>query len=124
MLILTLRAYMELIRFSRYVGRNDFATLYAAVHRTHTRAINGSPNMRAQVCRAIDIACAWYWRRPSCLQRSAATTCLLRYYGAPAQLVIAAQRVPFKAHAWAEIDGEVVNDSQDVQALYAVLDRF
>jgi Transglutaminase-like superfamily len=38
--------------------------------------------------------------------------------------VIAAQHAPFKAHAWVEVEGKVVNDSQEVQALYAVLDRF
>ena len=123
-MFLTLRAYMELVRFGRYVRRNDFAGLYAGVHQSHTKKTTHSPNMSERVSRAVDIASAWYWRRPSCLQRAAATTCLLRHYGTPAQLVIAAQHAPFEAHAWVEVDGKVVNDSREVQSLYAVLDKF
>ena len=124
MLIITFRAYVELIRFSRYIRRSDFAALYTAVSDNPIRKSNRFPNLCPQVCRAVDIACTWYWRRTSCLQRSAATTCLLRHYGAPAQLVVATQHTPFKAHAWVEIHGEVVNDSPNVQGRYDVLDKF
>ena len=58
-----------------------------------------------------------------CLQRSAATAYLLKQFGASAQLVIGAQQMPFKAHAWVEIDGRVVNDKSYVREMYAVLDR-
>jgi triphosphoribosyl-dephospho-CoA synthetase len=114
---------MQLIRFGRFVSRGDFAGLYAAVGRSQTNTLSSSSQTREVVSRAIDIACAWYWRRLSCLEHSAATTCLLRRYGTPAELVIATQHRPFKAHAWVEVDGQVVNDSRDVRALYAVLDK-
>jgi hypothetical protein len=58
-----------------------------------------------------------------CLQRSAATTCLLRSHGVRALLVIGAQRIPFRAHAWVEVDGQVVNDKPYMHEIYAVLDR-
>ena len=58
-----------------------------------------------------------------CQQRSAATACLLRKCGVPAQLVIGAQQMPFKAHAWVEVDGRVVNDKPYTPEMYGVLDR-
>jgi len=52
-----------------------------------------------------------------------ALACLLKRYGVPAQMIIGAQQVPFKAHAWVEVDGRVVNDKAYMRELYAVLDR-
>ncbi len=64
-----------------------------------------------------------YWKQALCLQRSAATACLLKRYGVPAQMVIGARQIPFKAHAWVEVDGRVVNDKLYMPEIYAVLDR-
>lgn len=123
-LVLVIRAYMELVRYGSYIRRNDFTGLRTAVHQSRTNRICRAPDMQEKIFYAINVACTWHWRRVSCLQRSAATTSLLRRYGAPAQLVIATQHTPFKAHAWVEIDGQVVSDGREVQALYPVLDRF
>jgi hypothetical protein len=38
-------------------------------------------------------------------------------------MVIGAQQLPFKAHAWVEVDGHVVNDKPYVPEMYAVLER-
>ena len=71
----------------------------------------------------MDMAGIWYWKEALCLQRSAALTCLLKRYGVTAQMVIGAQQMPFKAHAWVEVDGRVVNDKSYTPGRYAVLDR-
>jgi hypothetical protein len=76
-----------------------------------------------QICSAVDMACIWYWKKVLCLQRSAATACLLKRYGVPAQMTIGAQQIPFKAHAWVEVDGRVVNDKPYIREMYAVLDK-
>lgn len=75
------------------------------------------------VCDAVNLACSWYPKRARCLQRSAVTTCLLRSYGVPAQMVLGAQKVPFKAHAWVEVDGRAINERRDVQKIYGVWER-
>ena len=62
-------------------------------------------------------------RHALCLQRSAATSCLLKSHGIFAQMVIGAQQLPFKAHASVEVDGRVVNDKPYVPEMYAILDR-
>jgi hypothetical protein len=41
----------------------------------------------------------------------------------PAELVIGAQHMPFRAHAWVEVQGRVVNDKSYTNEMYAVLDR-
>ena len=82
-----------------------------------------APGAVERICSAVDMACIWYWKEALCLQRSAATACLLKQYGVLAQMVIGAQQMPFKAHAWVEVDGRVVNDKPYTPEMYAVLDR-
>ena len=123
MLFLILKAYLKLIHFDLYLARGNFAALYDKVRKYPVR--NGTPASDAveHICSAIDIACIWYWKEALCLQRSAATACLLKEYGVPAQMVIGAQQMPFKAHAWVEVGGRVVNDKPYMPEMYAVLDR-
>ena len=123
MSVLVLKAYWHLIRFDLYLARGDFAVLYEKV-RTHPLYPRGKqrPSIE-QVCRAVDIACVWYWKKALCLQRSAATACLLKNQGVSALLVIGAAQIPFRCHAWVEVSGVVVNDKPYMPEIYAVLDR-
>lgn len=123
MLFLTLQAYLKLIQFDVYLARKNFAALYNRVRRHPLAKQTPPPNAPEQICSAMDMACIWYWKEALCLQRSAALTCLLKRHGVPAQMVIGAQQMPFKAHAWVEVDGCVVNDKSYVPELYGVLDR-
>lgn len=122
-LVLILEAYLSLIRFDLYLARENFESLYNKVRNYPVRTKPGSPTAVERICLALDMACIWYWKEVLCLQRSAATTCLLRKYGISAHLVIGAQQMPFKAHAWVEVDGRVVNDKRYVHELYARLDQ-
>ena len=76
-----------------------------------------------RICTAVDRAAVFYIKKAWCLQRSATAVCLLRTFGAPAELVIGVQKIPFYAHAWAEIGGTVVNDHPIVQRRYTVIER-
>ena len=120
---LLLRAYLHLIEFDWVLARGDFKRLYRTV--SSFPLASGKPGCgdTERVCAAIDTACVWYGKEVLCLQRSAATTCLLRRCGIPAQMVLGAQQIPFKAHAWVEVAGKVVNDRSYVAQMYAVLDR-
>jgi hypothetical protein len=75
------------------------------------------------LCRAVDFACVFYFKRALCLQRSAATSALLRRHGWPAKMVIGAQLVPFQSHAWVEIEGSVVNDKPYIREIFQPLER-
>jgi len=81
------------------------------------------PETISRICSAVDRAATYYLKHALCLQRSAVTTCLLRMYGVPAQMVIACRIMPYHGHAWVEVEGVVVNDRQKVQSFYSVLKR-
>ena len=73
------------------------------------------------ICEAVDRATTAYPKSAVCLQRSAVTSCLLRSEGVAAQMIIACRKIPFKAHAWVEVNGKVVNDNPKVHTAYAVV---
>lgn len=123
MSFLTLRAYLKLILFDLYLARGNFSALYEKVRQYPRRKEVPEPGAIQSICYAVDFACIWYWKEALCLQRSAATACLLKQYGVSAQMVLGAQQMPFKAHAWVEVDGEVVNDKRYTPEIYTVLDR-
>jgi hypothetical protein len=80
-----------------------------------------------EICRRVrgmvDRAQIYYPKKAMCLQHSAVVTCLLRRRGVPAEMVLGAQTFPPKAHAWAEVAGQVVNDKNSVRSEYSVLKR-
>jgi hypothetical protein len=123
MSFLVLRAYLKLVHFDLYLARGNFAAIYEKVRKYPVGKEAPAPDAVERICAAIDMACIWYWKEALCLQRSAATACLLKKYGVAAQLVIGAQQMPFNAHAWVEVDGRVVNDKLYTPEIYAVLDR-
>lgn len=123
MRFLILKAYLKLVHFDLYLLRGSFEDLYEKVRHYPLRNRTPAANAAERICSAVDMACVWYWKQALCLQRSAATACLLRMYGVPAQMVIGAQQLPFKAHAWVEVNGRVVNDKPYTPEMYQVLDR-
>ena len=123
MSLLALKAYARLFEFDLYLARGNFQVLYERVRRYSVARKTPAPETVERVCHAVDLACIWYWKEALCLQRSAATACLLKQYGVAAQMVIGVQQIPFKAHAWVEVNGHVVNDKPYMSEMYAVLDR-
>jgi len=123
MTFLVLRAYLRLVQFDLYLARGNFHALYDKVRTFPITEMPTSVDSTERICAAVDMACIWYWKEVLCLQRSAATACLLKRHGVPAQMMIGAQQMPFKAHAWVEVQGQVVNDKPYMREMYAVLDR-
>jgi len=115
--LLALCAYDVLSTFCR------FETIYSMVKNwTVARAPSAQDTIK-RVCTAVNYACIWYPKQALCLQRSFVTTYLLRKSGVPAHMVLGAQKLPFKAHAWVEVNGQAINERSNVQATYAVWDR-
>jgi hypothetical protein len=111
--------YVEFVMRSR-----DFKRLHATVRNQSVRLLDtGGTTSSAELCHAVDLACAFYFKQALCLQRSAATTLLLRRHGWKAEMVIGAQVLPFKSHAWVEINGIIVNDKPYMLDIYRVLER-
>jgi Transglutaminase-like superfamily len=119
---MTFEAYRELLSLEYPLYRKNFAAIYDRVRQTQV----GPPQARLRpetICHAVDLAAVLYFRKILCLQRSAATVCLLRRNGFAAQLVIGVQQLPFAAHAWVELGGHVINDKPYMSDMYAVLER-
>ena len=123
MSFLVLRAYFDLLHFDLYLARGNFAALCQRVRTYPIREHEVSRAVVETICAAVNMACIWYWKDVLCLQRSAATACLLKGSGVSAQMMIGAQKMPFKAHAWVEVDGRVVNDRPYMREMYTVLDK-
>jgi len=118
---LVLTAYLQLLVFDIYLARKTFAGIYDRVRGYPTGKASTATTLD-QICEAVDRACVWYWKQVLCLERSVVTACLLKRYGIAAKMVIGAQQVPFKAHAWVEVDAQVVSDDADMRELYQVID--
>jgi hypothetical protein len=117
------KAFLGLLTFDLLRLGRKFALIHRFVHDWQVASRLTSVDAVEHVCRAINYACIWYPKHVLCLQRSTVTTCLLRSCGIPAQMVIGAQKCPFEAHAWTEIDGQPINERRDVTHLYLVWDR-
>jgi hypothetical protein len=117
------RAYLELLGLEYSVLREDFPAIYDKVRNTPLASRSRSTRSVQQICDGIDLASALYFKQALCLQRSAATACLLKKHGFPAEMVIGVQPLPFLAHAWVELDGRIVNDKPYISKMYSVLSR-
>jgi hypothetical protein len=123
MSLLVLKAYWNLMRLEVYLVRGNFQSLYDRVRNYPLRKASPEARTVERICSAVDMAAIWYPKQVLCLQRSAATACLLKANGVEAHMVIGAQQIPFRAHAWVEVEGQVVNDKPYTPEIYAVLDR-
>jgi len=121
--LLTIKALFALLIFDLRGFGSNFPKMCAVVSHWPVARRELRGNVEQRVCDAVNNACVWYPKRVLCLQRSAVTTCLLRDYGVPAKMVMGAQNLPFKAHAWTEVDSRAINERRDVQRVYAVLER-
>lgn len=121
---LVLESWLLLFHFEWVMRFESFDALHRAVREEPVQPASRSHIVPTEdLCQAVDMACVFYFKRVLCLQRSAATTFLLRRYGWNAEMVIGAQLIPFKSHAWCEIDGVVVNDRPYTADIYTVLER-
>jgi len=118
--ILFFQALFMLLAYDILSAFCRFQTIYTAVRGWKVHSKTDGPDIIDSVCTAVNYACVWYPKQALCLQRSFVTTYLLRRHSVAAQMVLGAQKLPFKAHAWVEVDGRAINERSNVQAAYAV----
>jgi hypothetical protein len=119
-----LESWLLLFYFEFVMRFRDFKALNVIVRKARVRPTRSKSHAEsADLCYAMDLACVFYFKQAMCLQRSAATTLLLRRHGWEAEMVIGAQVLPLKSHAWVEISGAVVNDKPYMLDIYQVLER-
>jgi hypothetical protein len=123
MRFLTWKGLLVLLAFDVLGFNGNFPKMLKFVRSRRVSRRTSQPDAVNRICDAVNNACVWYPKRVLCLQRSAVITCMLRYYGVPAQMVMGAQKLPFKAHAWTEVDGRAINERRDVQKVYGIWER-
>jgi len=120
----TFMAFVGLATFDVLLRTAGFESLIRKVERYATAEPQTTDREICKRVRAVvDRAQMYYPKKAMCLQHSSVMTCLLRRQGVPAEMVLGAQDFPPKAHAWVEVDGEVVNDKAFVQNKYRELRR-
>jgi hypothetical protein len=115
-----MRALVELARFDIIYFRGGFPAIEQQLRRYPVSPIDRS-DLEGATCDALALASSLYFRPVLCLQRSACAVRLLRDHGRNAKLVIGYRPVPFTSHAWVEIDGRVIRDSQGYQQQMQIL---
>ena len=120
----TFSAFVGLLAFDLLLKVGGFKRLIRKVEQwTTAEPRTTDPEICRRVRSMVDRAQMYYPKKAMCLQHSAVVTCLLRRRGVPAEMVLAAQDFPPKAHAWTEVAGEVVSDSPAVKTKYRELRR-
>jgi len=108
---LVIRALWQLVRYDLVNSTLGFKQVHRIVMRQGVVHRQVQPEVESLICDAVSLASCFYWRPVFCLQRSFATTVLLRMHGIEGHLVIGFRPAPFFSHAWVEVEGRVVNDS-------------
>lgn len=115
----TLIAFIGLLAFDLLLKLRGFQALIEKVEKWPTAEPRTTDSETCRrVSATVDRAQMYYPKKAMCLQRSAVLTCLLRRCGVPAEMILAAQHFPAKAHAWVEVAGTVVNGNQSVRTKY------
>jgi hypothetical protein len=114
--------FLSVVSLVLLFGSGRLVTMLRAwpVRRSHTVADPGVTADEATL--AVNRACRYFPFPVACLQSAAATVCYLRWRGHAANLVIGVKKMPFAAHAWAELGGVVVNDRTSVRDDFTVID--
>lgn len=108
-------AFYEVIR--RFGGFNARHKIIRKWPVANTRRGSNRAELPA-LCEAVHTAAVWYPRQTLCLQKASVTTSLLRQHGFHADMKIGVRKQPFHAHAWVEVDGQVVGDHQNVRKYF------
>ena len=117
-----LESWILLLYVDVLMRLRGFPHLYVLVRERQMRTVREYENPIA-LSHAVDLACVFYFKPVLCLQRSAALVLLLRRHGWKGEMVIGAQLLPFRSHAWVEVEGMVLNDKPYVTETFQVLER-
>ncbi len=118
-----LESYLLLLRVEFVIAFRGLQQLHKDVQKAKVDIPLSAQRASAEkLCHAMDLSCVFYVKQVLCLQRSAATVLLLRRHGIVAELILGAQTLPFKSHAWVEVGGAVVNDRPYMREMYQVLE--
>lgn len=121
--LLVAKSWLRLLFVDLTLRLFGFKTLHRLLHQRKVAQINNRGLSSDALSYAMDLACAFYFRQVSPLERSAALVLLLRRHGKQADLILGLQIFPYQSYAWVEVGGRIVNDLPNLLEIYQVLDR-
>lgn len=119
---LVVETLIHLVRHDAYMGCHSFSSLHQHIRDYPTSTTTSPVPKIGYLSHAVDVACSLYPKQVLCLQRSAVLVKMLRKRGVSAHLIIGAQKLPFKAHAWVEVDGMIINDRLASRETFLVME--
>jgi hypothetical protein len=121
--LLVIESWFTLLFVDLIQRLGGFKTLHRLLHPRRIGQINKCGLSSDALSHATDLACAFYFRHVSALERSAAAALLLRRHGWQADLILGLQIFPYESYAWVEVGGRIVNDQPNLLEIYQVLER-
>lgn len=120
--------YLSLIFFDIQLKHRGFQNIFPQYVSKYKiiRQINTEINNEKvfRFLKLINSACLYYPSKAQCLHRSFLAFRFLRQkFAIPVELVIGVKKFPFSAHAWLELNGEVVLDSIEVKSYFMTILR-
>ena len=119
-----LSSFMTICRVNRLIGKQGIKGIMDEIVREKNKKKEfrvPSAEEIKQLSDCVDVACALYVKKVYCLGWASTFALQAVKNGWESSLVIGAQAIPFYAHAWAECDGQVVNDDERVREYLTVL---
>ena len=118
---LVAKALLELLRYDVIVRLRGYGAIQRQLNRQRLAPNLCDNDAEREICNAMLLATCLYWKPVLCLQRSACLVRLLRKHGVFGRLVIGYRPSPFFSHAWAEVNGRVLNTSAGYQKRLQIL---
>ncbi|VWC37770.1 lasso peptide biosynthesis B2 protein [Burkholderia lata] len=116
-LVAVMRALRILLRVHRCSREERMAGLIRLLRGGRISISSGTANNpsipRDQLVVSLNLACMIFPRRTKCLEWACTFVLMGRRYGYDFDMVIGVQSRPFFAHAWVELNGEIVGDKRD-----------
>lgn len=123
MKLLVIESWLALLFVDLTLRLRGFKTLHRLLQKREVTQIGKRGLSSEALSHAMDLACVFYFRQLSPLERSAAAALVLRRHGWPADLVLGVQIFPYESYAWVEVEGLIVNDNPNLPEIYQVLER-
>ncbi len=121
-MFIVLEAFWELVCYDVFIRVNTFAELHSRVKNQKTKAGRPSSTNPSAICDGLGVACGLYPTETFCLKRSYVLVRMLRRRAVDARMIFGVQKLPFKAHAWVEVDGIPIDDLQVLREHFTVLE--
>lgn len=123
MRLLVIESWFTLLFVDSMLRLCGFKTLHRLLHHREVGRMKKWGLSTEALSQAMDLACVFYFRQASPLERSAAAALLLRRHGWQADLILGVQVFPYESFAWVEVEGRIVNDQPNLLEIYQVLER-